>query len=140
MKEMYLSIIAGIATAGVYLLGGFDVAIQCLLVAIVIDYVSGLIKAFVTKTLSSQIGARGLLKKVAILLVVMLAVLIDRVTGESGAIRTLVIYYFVANEGLSITENLAQAGVPMPKIIKDALKALKKESKGDVKSLQRKKG
>ena len=137
---MYLSIIAGIATASVYLLGGFDVAIQCLLVAIIIDYVSGLIKAFVTKTLSSQIGARGLLKKVAILLVVMLAVLIDRVTGESGAIRTLVIYYFVANEGLSITENLAQAGVPMPKIIKDALKALKKESKGDVKSLQRKKG
>lgn len=140
MKEMYLSIIAGITTASVYLLGGFDVAIQCLLVAIVIDYLSGLIKAFVNKTLSSQIGARGLLKKVAILLVVMLAVLIDRVTGESGAIRTLVIYYFVANEGLSITENLAQAGVPMPKIIKDALKALKKESKGDVKSLQRKKG
>ena len=137
---MYLSIIAGIATASVYLLGGFDVAIQCLLVAIVLDYLSGLAKAFVTKTLSSQIGARGLVKKVAILLVVMLAVLIDRVTGESGAIRTLVIYYFVANEGLSITENLAQAGVPMPKIIKDALKALKKESKGDVKSLQRKKG
>lgn len=140
MKEMYLSIIAGIATASVYLLGGFDVAIQCLLVAIILDYLSGLAKAFVTKTLSSQIGARGLVKKVAILLVVMLAVLIDRVTGESGAIRTLVIYYFVANEGLSITENLAQAGVPMPKIIKDALKALKKESKGDVKSLQRKKG
>ena len=112
MKEMYLSIIAGIATASVYLLGGFDIAIQCL-----------------------QIGVRGLLKKVAILLVVMLAVLIDRVTGESGAIRTLVIYYFVANEGLSITENLAQAGVPMPKIIKDALKALKKEIKGNAKSV-----
>lgn len=136
---MYLSIIAGITTASVYLLGGFDVAIQCLLIAIVIDYLSGMIKAFVTKTLSSQIGVRGILKKVAVLLVVMLAVLIDRVTGESGAIRTLVIYYFVANEGLSITENLAQAGVPMPKIIKDALKALKKESNKDVKSLSSKK-
>ena len=139
MKEMYLSIIAGITTASVYLLGGFDVAIQCLLIAIIIDYLSGMIKAFVTKTLSSQIGVRGILKKVAVLLVVMLAVLIDRVTGESGAIRTLVIYYFVANEGLSITENLAQAGVPMPKIIKDALKALKKESNKDVKSLSSKK-
>ena len=136
---MYLSIIAGITTASVYLLGGFDIAIQCLLIAIVIDYLSGMIKAFVTKTLSSQIGVRGILKKVAVLLVVMLAVLIDRVTGESGAIRTLVIYYFVANEGLSITENLAQAGVPMPKIIKDALKALKKESNKDVKSLSSKK-
>lgn len=135
MKEMYLSIIAGITTVGVYLLGGFDVAIQCLLIAIVIDYLSGMIKAFVTKTLSSQIGIRGILKKVAVLLVVMLAVLIDRVTGETGAIRTLVIYYFVANEGLSITENLAQAGVPIPKIIKDALKALNKESKGNAKSV-----
>lgn len=132
---MYLSIIAGITTVGVYLLGGFDVAIQCLLIAIVIDYLSGMIKAFVTKTLSSQIGIRGILKKVAVLLVVMLAVLIDRVTGETGAIRTLVIYYFVTNEGLSITENLAQAGVPIPKIIKDALKALNKESKGNAKSV-----
>jgi toxin secretion/phage lysis holin len=139
MKEMYLSIIAGITTASVYLLGGFDVAIQCLLIAIAIDYVSGLIKAFVTKTLSSQIGLKGILKKVAILLVVMLAVLIDRVTGESGMIRTLVIYYFVANEGLSITENLAQSGVPMPKVIKDALKALKKENTQNAKSVSSKK-
>lgn len=128
MKEMYLSIIAGITTASVYLLGGFDVAIQCLLVAIVIDYLSGMIKAFVTKTLSSQIGVRGILKKVAVLLVVMLAVLIDRVTGESGAIRTLVIYYFVANEGLSIVENMAEAGIPIPKSLKKALKAMKKEN------------
>ena len=139
MKEMYLSIIAGITTASVYLLGGFDVAIQCLLIAIALDYVSGLIKAFVTKTLSSQIGLKGILKKVAILLVVMLAVLIDRVTGESGMIRTLVIYYFVANEGLSITENLAQSGVPMPKVIKDALKALKKENTQNAKSVSSKK-
>lgn len=136
---MYLSIIAGITTASVYLLGGFDVAIQCLLIAIALDYVSGLIKAFVTKTLSSQIGLKGILKKVAILLVVMLAVLIDRVTGESGMIRTLVIYYFVANEGLSITENLAQSGVPMPKVIKDALKALKKENTQNAKSVSSKK-
>ena len=70
---------------------------------------------------------RGILKKVGVLLVVMLSVLIDRVTGETGAIRTLVIYYFVANEGLSIVENLAEAGIPIPKTIKKALKALKKE-------------
>ena len=49
----------------------------------------------------------------------------DRVTGNSGAVRTLVIYYFVANEGLSILENLGQAGVPIPNVIKKALKALK---------------
>ena len=135
MKELYCSIIAGATTACVFLLGGFDVALQCLLVAIVIDYISGLAKAYITKTLSSQIGLKGIIKKVGVLLVVMLAVLIDRVTGESGAIRTLVIYNFVANEGLSIIENLAQAGVPIPKVIKDALKALKKEDKGNAKNI-----
>ena len=53
----------------------------------------------------------------------------DRVTGETGAVRTLVIYYFVANEGLSIIENLGQAGIPIPNSIKQALKVLKKENK-----------
>lgn len=130
MKELLCSILAGIGTGLVYLLGGFDVAMQCLLIAIALDYVSGIIKAFVLKQLSSTVGFRGILKKVGVLVVVSLAVLIDRVTGESGAIRTLVIYYFVANEGLSIIENVGLAGLPIPKSIKEALRALKKQ--GDV--------
>ena len=129
MKEISNSIIAVICTGLIYLLGGLDVALTCLLIAIVLDYVSGIIKAFVTKNLSSKIGVKGIIKKVSILLVVMLAVLIDRVTGETGAIRTLVIYYFVANEGLSVLENLGQAGVPIPQSIKKALKVMKKENK-----------
>ena len=127
MKELFCSILAGIGTGLVYLWGGFDVAMQCLLIAIVLDYVSGIIKAFVLKQLSSSIGLKGILKKFGVLVVVALAVLIDRVTGESGAIRTLVIYYFVANEGLSIIENMGLAGLPIPKSIKEALKALKKQ-------------
>ena len=95
--------------------------------SIVLDYLSGITKAFINKNLSSDIGFRGILKKVAILLIVMLGVLVDRVTGESGAIRTLVIYYFVANEGLSILENLGECGLPIPKKLKEALKTLKKE-------------
>ena len=101
---------------------------QCLLIAIAIDYISGLIKAYVTRTLDSKIGFKGILKKLGILCLVCLSVLIDRLTGESGAIRTLVIYYFVANEGLSIVENLSIAGLPIPKTIKKALQALKKEN------------
>ena len=128
MKEIICTILAGSSTAFIYLVGGIDVAIQCLLIAIIIDYISGLIKAFNTKQLSSKIIFKGILKKVGVLLIVMLAVLIDRVTGETGAIRTLVIYYFVANEGLSIIENLGQAGLPIPKAIKNALKALKEQS------------
>lgn len=129
MKEIIDSIIAVTATTFIYLIGGLDIALVCLLIAIVLDYISGIIKAYVTKELSSKIGLKGILKKVGILLIVMLSVLVDRVTGETGAVRTLVIYYFVANEGLSILENLGQAGVPIPESIKKALKVLKKENK-----------
>lgn len=129
MKEVLQSIIAVVSTGLVYLLGGFDVALMALVIAIVLDYISGVLKAYVTKELSSRIGFKGIIKKVGVLIVVMLAVIIDNVTGGTGAIRTLVIYYFVANEGLSVIENLGQAGVPIPQSIKKALKALKKENK-----------
>ena len=129
MKEYLCSILAMVGYLFIYLLGGWDVSLQCLLLAIVIDYISGMIKAYRIRTLSSKIGFQGILKKVGMLLIVMLGVLVDRVTGNTGAVRTLVIYYFVANEGLSVIENLGQAGVPIPDSIKKALKALKKESK-----------
>ena len=128
MKETICAILGVITTALVYLLGGFDIALQCLLIAIALDYISGIIKAFTTKTLSSRIGFSGIVKKLGILLLVMVGVLIDRVSGDTGAIRTLVIYYFVANEGLSIVENLGQAGLPIPSSLKSALKVIRKES------------
>ena len=129
MKEYLCALLSTLGYLLIYLLGGWDIALQCLVIAIALDYVSGITRAFVTKTLSSRIGFQGLLKKMCLLLIVMLGTLIDRVTGDTGAIRTLVIYYFVANEGLSIIENLGQAGVPIPPAIKKALKALRKESK-----------
>lgn len=127
MKEGICSILGMLLTYVVYLLGGIDIAMQCLLIAIVLDYISGMIKAFNLKQLSSKVGFKGIIKKVGLLLIVMLGVLVDRVTGDTGAIRTLVIYYFVANEGLSIIENLSLAGVPIPKGLKKALKALKEK-------------
>lgn len=132
MKETICVILGTITTALVYLLGGFDIALQCLLIAIALDYISGIIKAFTTKNLSSRIGFSGIVKKLGILLLVMVGVLIDRVSGDTGAIRTLVIYYFVANEGLSIVENLGQAGLPIPSSLKSALKVIRKESNDDL--------
>ena len=120
---------AEVCTILYFLFGEFDIALQCLLVFIVLDYISGLIKAYCTKTLSSKIGFKGILKKVGILAIVALSVSLDRLGGDSGAIRTLVIYYFVANEGLSVLENLAEAGIPIPKSIKKALNNIKKEYK-----------
>jgi toxin secretion/phage lysis holin len=120
---------SGISTVFIYVFGGLDVALQCLLIAIALDYVSGMIKAYESQTLSSRIGFRGIIKKVGVLAIVALGVVIDRLTGNSGDIRTLIIYYFVANEGLSIIENLASAGVPIPAIIAKALKILKDKGK-----------
>ena len=142
MKEFICAAIAGLGTFLTFIFGDWDVALQCLVIAVALDYISGVIKAFVNKELSSKIGVKGLLKKVGVFVIVALAVLIDKITGESGAVRTLVIYYFVANEGLSIVENLSEAGLPIPDVIKKALKSLKNEAKGKKhdKKLSSKKG
>lgn len=124
-KNVVTLLTAEISTILFFLFGEFDIALQCLLVFIALDYLSGLIKAYSGKVLSSKIGFRGILKKVGILIIVAVGVLVDRITGDSGAVRTLVIYYFAANEGLSIIENLSQAGLPIPNSIKNALKILK---------------
>jgi len=141
MKEFICAATAGLGTFLSFVFGDWDVALQCLIIAIAIDYISGIIKAFINKELSSKIGVKGLLKKVGVLLIVALATLIDKITGETGMVRTLVIYYFVANEGLSVIENLGEAGLPIPDVIKKALKSLKNESKGksNDKKLSRKK-
>ena len=131
MKEQTIEIgFASFGTLLLYLFGGWDIALQCLVTAIVLDYISGLIKAYNTKTLSSKIGIKGLLKKVGILCVVILSVLLDRISGETGVIRTMVIYYFVANEGLSVLENLTEAGLPIPQFIKNALLNLQQDKNG----------
>lgn len=142
MKEFICAAIAGLGTFLTFIFGDWDVALQCLVIAVALDYISGVIKAFINKELSSKIGVKGLLKKVGVFVIVALAVLIDKITGESGAVRTLVIYYFVANEGLSIVENLGEAGLPIPDVIKKALKSLKNEAKGKKhdKKLSSKKG
>lgn len=127
MKEFICSLLGTIGYLFIYLVGGWDVALQCLVVAIALDYISGLMKAYINKTLSSKIGMRGLIKKLGLLIIVMVGTLVDRTTGNTGAVRTLVIYYFVANEGLSILENLGQAGIPIPQSVKKALKALKNQ-------------
>lgn len=127
MKEFICSLLGTIGYLFIYLVGGWDVALQCLVIAIALDYVSGLMKAYINKTLSSRIGMRGLIKKLGLLIIVMVGTLVDRTTGNTGAVRTLVIYYFVANEGLSILENLGQAGIPIPQSVKKALKALKNQ-------------
>ena len=127
MKHLINDIASMTLTTTVYLLGGFDIAIQSLLIVMVIDYLTGFASAIYNKKLSSKIGFKGILKKFSYLCVVALSVVIDNLTGQSGLIRTLVIYFFVANDGLSIIENMAEMNVKLPQKLIDALEQIKKK-------------
>lgn len=129
MKVVINDICSVILTTLIYLLGGIDIALQCLIIMIILDYVSGVASAIYNKKLNSQVGLKGILKKFMYLVIVCVSVILDRIIGNTGAIRTLVIYFFVANDGISILENIGKMGIPLPKKLIDTLEQLKK--KGD---------
>lgn len=103
-------------------------ALQVLIILISADYLTGVCKAFCNKNLSSDIGAKGIIKKVALLVVVAIATQLDRLINTE-LIRTAVIYFYVANEGLSILENLTAMGVPFPKQLTEKLIQLRGDDK-----------
>lgn len=127
MKHLISNVFSVILTTIVYLLGGIDIALQSLLIVIVIDYLTGIASAIYNKELSSKIGFKGIIKKFSYLLVVALSVVIDNLLGQSGLIRSLVIYFFVANDGLSIIENMAEMNIKLPQKLIDALEQIKKK-------------
>ena len=127
MKIAINNVFSVILTTIVYLLGGIDIALQSLLIVIVIDYLTGIASAIYNKELSSKMGFKGIIKKFSYLLVVALSVVIDKLLGQSGLIRSLVIYFFVANDGLSIIENMAEMGVKLPQKLIDSLEQIKKK-------------
>lgn len=130
MKNIYNFVTGTLLATVVYFLGGLDTALKSLLVLIVLDYITGVCKAIINKKLDSNIGAKGILKKVGYLIVVAVSVLLDGIVGDTGAIRNIVIYFFVANEGISILENWGAMGLPLPKKIMEVLEQLKKENGG----------
>lgn len=124
---MLNDIISVILTTAVFLLGGVDVALNSLFVVMIIDYITGVASAIYNKELSSKVGYKGILKKFTYLCVVALAVVIDNLTGQSGLVRSLVIYFFVGNDGISIIENLAEMNIKLPQKLIDALQQIKEK-------------
>lgn len=128
MKNLINFVTGTLATTLVYFLGGWDIALQILITVIVLDYVTGVFKAIYNKKINSSVGLKGIIKKLGYLIVVAVAVILDKIAGNTGAIRTLVIYFFVANEGISILENWGGMGLPMPQKIFDVLEQLKNDN------------
>ena len=111
-----------------FLLGGFDGYLYTLLGFILIDYLTGVLLAIARHQLSSEIGFVGIIKKILILVIVALGQLLDQnLLDGSAAMRTAVIFFYIANEGLSITENLGGLGFPLPEQLKRVLAQLSED-------------
>ena len=111
--------------------GQWDSILWALLVIMVLDYLTGVIKAIYTKTMSSEIGFKGLLKKITVLIIVALSNVLQQITGDNVAIREIVIMFYVANEGISVLENVAVIYPSMPKAIKDILLQIRDSNSAD---------
>ncbi len=117
---------AGIGGFLGWYLGGLDGFMYTLIAFVTVDYVTGVLRAIVEKQLSSRIGAQGIAKKVALFLVVGIGHLIDAyLLGGTGApLRTAVVFFYIANEGVSLLENASAIGLPVPEKLKEMLAQL----------------
>lgn len=132
--ERFNLLIAGVGTFLTWLFGAWDIALMVLVCFMVLDYLTGLIKAYLTKKLSSNIGLHGIARKSVILIVLIMSVMLDRILNSgTWVFRTLVCYFYIANEGLSILENCSVIGLPIPDRIQEALEQLKsRENESEV--------
>jgi toxin secretion/phage lysis holin len=131
MDNFIKFIVAGSGSTVAYFFGGWTALLQILVVFIAIDYLTGLVAAGYDGKLSSKVGFRGIAKKIMILTMVAVAHAIDIVLGgDSHFIRDAVIFFYLANELLSIIENAGKTGVPIPNVLTKAVDVLNNKSKG----------
>ncbi len=127
--QLFMATLGGALGAFV---GGVDGILYTLIIFIIIDYITGFMCAVVEKRLSSEVGFRGIFKKVAILMIVGVANMIDvHVLTQGAVVRTAVIFFYLSNEGISIIENAGILGLPIPKKLRDILEQLKEKDEED---------
>ena len=135
MKEFWNTIqliFAGVGGWLGYFLGGCDGLLYALLAFMVIDYITGVMCAVIDHRLSSEVGFKGIFKKVLIFLLVGVANILDvQVIGTGCVLRTAVIFFYISNEGVSLLENAAYLGLPVPEKIKTVLEQLHSRSESE---------
>ena len=128
MKEFWNTIQLAFAAVGGwlgYFLGGCDGLLYALIAFVAIDYITGVMCAISDKTLSSEVGFRGICRKMLIFLLVGIGHIVDaQVIGSGGVLRTAVIFFYLSNEGVSLIENAAHLGLPVPDKLKAVLEQL----------------
>ena len=128
MKEIWnwIQIVFAAIGGGIgWFLGGADGFLYALIAFVVIDYITGVMCAIVDKKLSSEVGFKGIFKKVLIFILVGVGNIIDvQVLGQAGVLRTAVIFFYLSNEGVSLLENAGHLGLPIPAKLKAVLEQL----------------
>lgn len=137
MKEFWNMIQLVFAAVGGwlgYFMGGCDGLLYALVAFVVVDYITGIMCAINSRTLSSEVGFRGICRKVLIFLLVGIANILDiHVIGTGSVLRTAVIFFYISNEGVSLLENASRLGLPVPKKIKGVLEQLHDRAEDDEK-------
>ena len=132
MKEFWImiqTVFTGLGGWMGYYLGGCDGLLYALIAFVIVDYLTGVMCAIADKKLSSEVGFKGICRKVLIFLLVGIANIIDvQVIGQEGILRTAVIFFYLSNEGVSLLENAGHLGLPIPEKLKDVLEQLHKRA------------
>ncbi|MBQ8177455.1 MAG: phage holin family protein [Oscillospiraceae bacterium] len=129
MNDFFRAVTAIFCTALSFVFGAMDGMFIALIALIVLDYISGVIAAIAEKKLSSAVGARGIAKKLFMLLIVAVSNIVDiNVIGEGNVLRTVTTAFYIANECISLIENAGRIGVPVPKKLMDVLEQLKNDN------------
>ncbi|WP_300259864.1 phage holin family protein [Clostridium sp.] len=124
--------VVALGTGFTWLFGAWDTPLVVLIVFMVLDYITGLTRGYLNKELSSSIGLKGIARKAIIFIVLIVAVMLDRLLNTGNWVfRTVACYLYIANEGISLLENAASLGVPIPEKVKDALIQLRDGKKKD---------
>ncbi|EJT5912977.1 TPA: phage holin family protein [Clostridium perfringens] len=119
-----------LATGVTWMFGAWDTPLRILILLMILDYISGVLKGYINKELSSDIGFKGIARKAMIFFILILAVMLDRLLNTGTWIfRTITCYFYIANEGISLLENGVVLGVPVPDKLKDALIQLREIKK-----------
>ena len=121
-------IVAFVGTGLTWLFGSWDMALKILVIFMILDYSTGVLRGYVNKELSSDVGLHGIARKAVIFVVLIVAVCLDRLLNTGHWVfRTLVCYFYIANESISLLENCAALGAPVPQQLVDALAQLKEK-------------
>lgn len=128
MNEIVKGVLAMVCTMLSFLFGSRDGIMIALVALIVLDYISGVAASVAEKKVSSEIGAKGIAKKVFMLFIVAVANIVDRdVIMQGNVLRSVVVTFYIANECISLIENAGRLGVPVPKKILEVLEQLKSD-------------